>query len=924
MTPRAPLNAARTLLLVWLFSGTIALAQQSSVDVRSPSAKLLETAPGRIVTASVVVANRGGEADEFSERLTLPPGCQQVAPPDLLFRLESGGQIVRVLAVLIPLKMPAGQFPLRYAVQSRRDLSSTGSVDLLVQVTPIGKLDLVIEPRSNVVLAGDNYPVKLSVTNGGNSRINVRLTHRSSLGFPVSADASAFPLEAGASREITCSVKTDKAFPKHTNHSITFEATAVSPTGTLLTASQAAIAEIIPLVSGNRDPFHHLPMELRLIGIAETGHGTQSQTELSGAGSLDEAGKHRVDFLFRGPDVQNASFFGERDEYGASYHGDNWDVDVGDRVFSLSPLTEKYSFGRGAGVKWHNDDARTSAGVFYMSTRYRQQNSHELGAFLRRDFTKGFSLEGNFLRKTGGDLFSMRALPQNIVSLESHYRLEKLLDLRLEVAGSRSDEGVTDFAYRVEAHGELPGKLSYAIEYVHAGPDFHGYYSDTDTTSASVVRPLTPQLRAHASFNRYAGNLALADVRSSVVNRQYSLNSGLDYSLTKKTELSLEWQHVKRADILLPAAYDFTEDSARIGVRHNFGTLHLQSFLDLGTLDNLLTGENGPFQRYSGTANWQPTVRQTYSVFASYGPSAFTGSTEQSLNVGISTRWQVRDNLTANLTYARNQYDGLTGREQDQGFAALRYQFENKSSLSVAARWSRAITKGGTSSATNEAAILVTYSIPLSVPVSRKHSIGALQGRVCDPKGAGLPRVVLEVGEQFAVTDEAGAFEFPELKPGACELRVVADSLGARLVMATPLPMKIKIRPAETTRIALSTTPACSLSVRVTRYEFAGDKSVTGSDALLEAGGQEAVTVEITNGRDVWRAQTDRTGTASFDRLPGGSWKLRVAGKDLPALHTIENPERPLALKPDESPQVVFRLLPQRRTIRLLDRGTIR
>jgi hypothetical protein len=923
MTPRAPHKAARALLL-WLISGAVALAQQSSVEVRSPSAKLVETAPGRIVTASVVVANRGGEADEFAERLTLPPGCQQVAPPDVPFRLEAGGQIVRVLAVSIPAKMPAGQFSLRYTAQSRRDPSSMGSVDLAIQVIPVGAMEIVIDPRGDVVLAGDIYSVKLRVINGGNSRISVKLAHRSSLGFPVSADASAFALEAGASREIVCRVTTDKAFAKHTNHAVTFDATAISPTGTLLTASQAAIAEIIPLVSGNRDPFHHLPMQLRIMALAETGRAAQLQAELSGAGSLDEAGKHRVDFLFRGPDVQNARLFGERDEYGASYHGDNWDVDVGDRVFSLSPLTEKQSLGRGAGVKWHTDDARTTAGVFYMSTRYRQQNSHELGAFVRRDITSGFSLQGNFLRKTGGDLLSLRALPQNIFSLESHYRLGKLLDLRLESALSHSDEGITDFAYRAKAHGELPGKLSYAVEHASAGPDFHGYSSNTDTTYASIAKPLTPALRARASFNRYAGNLALNDVRSNVVNREHSWNPGLNYSLTKKTELSLEWQHVKRADILLPAAYDFTEDSARIGVGHNFGKLQMQSFLDLGTLDNSLTGESGQFQRYTVTANWQPTARQTYSFFANYGPSAFTGSTDQSLNAGISTRWEVRDNLTANLSYARNQYNGLTGREQDQAFAALRYQFKDKSSLSLVARWSRAITKQIGASVTNEAAILVTYSIPLSLPVSRKRSIGALEGRVCDPNGAGLPRVVLHIGERFAVTDDAGAFEFHELKPGSCELRVVQDSLGRRLVMATPLPMKIKIHSAETTRIALSATPACSVSVRVMRYAFAEGKAVPGSDALLEAGGQEAVTVEITNGHDVWRAQTDRTGSASFDRLPSGPWKLRVASNDLPAHHTMENPERPLTLKPGEGQQVIFRVLPQRRTIRLLDRGTIR
>ncbi len=922
MTSSCSRDLARA-LFVWLVSATAALAQQSSVEVRSPSAKLLDTAPGRIVTASVVVANRGAEADEFSERLMLPAGCQRVAPPDVPFRLEGGGQIVRVLAVFVPAHMRAGHSVIRYIAESRRDPSASGTLDFAVRITPVDEIEFIVEPRPDVVLAGDTVSIKLQVTNRGNGRVAVQLAHRSSLGFPVALDASAFALEAGATREIIATVRTDKAFAKHASHAVTFDVTATSSSGKVLTASQASVAQIIPLVSGDRDPFHHFRMVLRQMALAETGHAPQLQAELSGIGSLDEAGEHRVDFVFRGPDVQNASLFGERDEYGGSYHGENWDVDIGDRVYSLSPLTEKRSFGRGAGVRWH--DGGTSAGAFYATTRFRRENTEEFGAFVQQELTETFSLQANFLRKAGAEHVG-EALPQNIISLESHYQIAKLLDLRLEAGASRSDDGTRDFAYRLDARGELPSQISYAVEHVHAGPDFHGYYHDSDTTYASLAKAITPKFRVHGSLNRYADNLALNDVRSTVVNRENSWNAGANYALSKATELSLDWNHTKREDILAPAAYHFTEDAARLGISHNFGELQLQGSLDLGTLDNSLTGENGGFQRYNAGLNWRPTARQTYSVFGSYGPSAFTGSTDKSLNVGASARWQVSDSFDANLSYARNQYDGVTGREQDQALASLRYQFENKRSLSLVARWSRAIT-GRSGSALNEAALLVTYSVPLSMPVSRKRSIGQLQGRVYDvTKGpvAGLARVIVQVGEQFAVTDSAGFYEFPALKPGAAEITILQDSLGPNFTMAMPLPMKINIRPAETAQVDLKATPASSLAVRVTRYAFADGDAVRTTGALREAGGMESAVVEITNGRDIWRVQTDRTGAASFGRLPAGQWTVRVASGDLPPLHTLEEPERTLILKPGESQQIAVRVLPQRRTFKLLEKGVVR
>ncbi|MEN3370010.1 MAG: hypothetical protein V7609_2153 [Verrucomicrobiota bacterium] len=910
-------------LIVYLFCASAALAQQSTVEVRSPSAKLLDTAPGRIVTASVVVANRGTEAAEFSERMVLPPGCQRVAPPEVPFRLEPGGQIVRVLAVFVPADMRAGSSVFRYFAESRRDPSSSASVDFTVRVTPVDDLVFLIEPRPDVILAGDTFSIKLHVTNRGNSRVAVQLAHRSSLGFPISVAASSFALEAGATREIIATIKTDKSFAKHSSHAATFDVTATSASGKVLVLSQASVAEMIPLISGDRDPFHHFRMVLREMMLAQTGHAPQLQAELSGSGSLDEAGKHRLDFLLRGPDVQSASLSGERDEYGASYHGENWDVDLGDRIYSLSPLTEKRSLGRGAGLRWH--DGATSAGVFYMTTRFRQENTEEFGAFLRQDWTERFSLQANFLRKTGAQ-FPGEALPQNIISLESRYHIAKLLDLRVEAGASRGDEGKTDFAYRIDARGELPGKIHYAVEQVRAGPDFNGYYHDTETTYASVAKAITPTLRVHGSLNRYAGNLALNDVRSTVVNREDSWSAGANYALTKQTELSLDWNRTKREDILAPAAYDFTENSVRLGGSHNFGALQVQGSLDAGTLDNSLTGESGPFQRYNAVVNWRPTPRQTYSVFGSYGPSSFTGSADKSINFGASAGWQVSDRFDARVCYAHNQFDGLTGREQDQAVATLRYEFEDKRSLSLVARWSGALSRKDRS-APNEAALLVTYSVPLSLPVSRKSSIGQLQGRVYDvTKGpvAGLPRVVVQVGEQFAVTDSTGFYEFPALKPGAAEVKILPDSLSPNFTMAVPLPMKINIPRADTALIDLKATPACSLSVRMTRYEFADGNAMQTTGTLRETGGLEAAVVEITNGRETWRAQTDRTGAVSFQRLAAGPWKLRVAGNALPALHTIEQPERSLALKPGESQQVLLRVVPHRRTLRLLDRGAIR
>ena len=202
-----------------------------------------------------------------------------------------------------------------------------------------------------------------------------------------------------------------------------------------------------------------------------------------------------------------------------------------------------------------------------------------------------------------------------------------------------------------------------------------------------------------------------------------------------------------------------------------------------------------------------------------------------------------------------------------------------------------------------------------------------LDGRVILTKhgqSAALPRVVLQAGSQFAVTDANGHFEFPSLKPGPYELNLKMDSIPSGVAMATPLPMKVNISPAGTTSVELTATPAASLSVSVMRYEFTTENLLTNSAELKLGGPEAAALVEITNGRETWREQTDRQGAVSFERLSAGVWMLRVLSNDPSPLRAVESPERTLSIAPGGNPRVLVRVLPVRRTLRMLDQGVIR
>jgi len=92
--------------------------------------------------------------------------------------------------------------------------------------------------------------------------------------------------------------------------------------------------------------------------------------EFKGKGTLEEGGRKRVEFLFRGPDTQDKGLYGERDEYYMNYFDPNLDLRLGDQSYGLSRLTSYSRYGRGAEAKYHPEDKFFGFGSYYLENRF--------------------------------------------------------------------------------------------------------------------------------------------------------------------------------------------------------------------------------------------------------------------------------------------------------------------------------------------------------------------------------------------------------------------------------------------------------------------------------------------------------------------------------------------------------------------------
>ena len=413
--------------------------------------------------------------------------------------------------------------------------------------------------------------------------------------------------------------------------------------------------EIVPRVSGKADPYHRLPAQISVIGVTEDGK-KGLQVELSGAGSLDEKGEKKVDFLIRTPDIQDKSLFGMRDEYRLSYADPLLGFTVGDKSYSLSPLTEFFRYGRGAEILVH--PGAFGGGAYYLETRWDQPAVRETGTFLSYKPNDLLQIKGNFLNKITEADFAHGEFQDRIYSLQGRVRPNRMLDLGLEYARSNSERerDFSDYAYRIDLKGNWSDRVWYTFEKTHAEPKFFGYYNDADYTSATLTFPIYQELRGNISYRRTEENLDL-DPSKPTATRETSYRGGVSYRTPFGTNFSLDYEDFRREDRMLPADYDFTEKVVTLGVGQAFKKFTLQSYFDFGKRENRRTGaEEEHIERYSLYASFFPSRNQTYSLYARFGQERYSPDLDRSLSLGANASWRFNDKFIAFGELSEEQY----------------------------------------------------------------------------------------------------------------------------------------------------------------------------------------------------------------------------------------------------------------------------
>lgn len=932
-------------------------AKETEVEVRPGDKEIIESEPKKIVTTVFRVANKTSSTREFVSDVELPEDWRLITR-DFPFELAANSSDVKLVSFLVPQYVLSGTYDITYRVQGKEYPSLSDSYTIHVVILPVKRLHVQVLEAPKQVIAGEEYRTSFVVSNQSNIEDVIRIDVETDSKNSAIPDCEVFRLSPSASRMVLITIKSDPEIRKPYKHQIQFKASFASDEQVEFQA--AASVEIIPRISGVRDRYHRVPTSVAFYSVVQGNHDLTSgfQGEVSGEGTLDGEGSKHIRFKMKGPDIYDKSVFGLRDEYYVSHWASNYGIHLGDRYYNLSPLMEKFRYGRGAEGYFHLK--RLQLGAFYQRTRWIYPRENQIASYIRYFYKKKNRIGINYLnKKRNGD-------SDHIVSLEGEVVPFKNTTIEFEFAAGEK-EGKTQDAVLTKLISRQP-KFNYTLHWIRASNDFPGYYRDTHLFSTALSLRLIDNLRMNAYILREKQNFKI-DTTNYIapVTEYYQL--GLYYRVGEGTNITLDWFDKRRQDRNPEPRFDYHERLLRFGANQNIHKFSIRATAELGRTTNRLMDSAAASEKYTFSTYFKPTARQSYRGYLYYEKNArYTAQKASQFTVGLNFNLHLASRTTLYFNFQNNYSPENYYQDRNVLEVRLKQMFLDNHQVSLRSRY----TLLRNSLHSKYAAVMLEYRVHFGIPVCRQGDVGIVKGHVYDLETMQAVRdLIIRINGSTAVTDKEGYFIFPSVRPGTYYLSIDKVRVGLNKITAQKTPMEIRVRAGEEMRVDLGITRSAELSGQVMVYAAVEDSSHdlrgegskekseeyyvvgngkgngnghkngisnghkngngkngssingNGKTKFVQDYGLSNILVEMTRNGEVQRRLTDSQGRFLFEELRPGTWVLKVYDHNLPEYHGFERDNFEVVLKPGEKEEVLVKVLPKKRRIRFLQEGGI-
>ena len=465
----------------------------------------------------------------------------------------------------------------------------------------------------------------------------------------------------------------------------------------------------------------YLPARITL-GVGAKNNYYQFFEEIAGGGILDENRESHIEFLARlcyksRINLVN-NLYGVPERNFIHYWTPNYDLYLGDGIYTLTPLTLLYCYATGGSVMVFKNRTQMRTFYFQEQTHHPQTSYGGSVAYRLTDYCRITSaIMGKHL--TPGNAAFLN-LPQEslLYAFRTEFFTKKIGYIDLEYA--HGGKGAAYYAY---AAGSPWKKGWYSMKFIHGDPQFTGYYTDTRQSSVSFGLSLKHNIIASYSCNTYSANLNKKR-RKKNAPRDFVQWGGLSHTFACNLYASLNYNDY-HSNNALHHSRDYTTRFLCLILSKTWNKFTGQAVVEMGRHQGKhKSTSNRQWQNYQLYLSYVLNQKLLLSTYTQQGNVLISSrmSWTQLYGVGFNFCCSSSWNLQAN--YERS-YEGYK-RQRNYLNGNLIYKFVNGKQITLRGYWND--QRGHR----HDASFLFTFTVPFGIPVGRDCRVGSIGGCVYD------------------------------------------------------------------------------------------------------------------------------------------------------------------------------------------------
>jgi hypothetical protein len=679
----------------------------------------------------------------------------------------------------------------------------------------------------------------------------------------------------------------------------------------------------MPLAGSDGDIYHRLPVKVKMAKLSSD-NDQSWQTEVTGRGALDPAGKYMVEFLARGPNTNKSNIFGSHEEYWARLNYDNISIEVGDLPFHLSRLTLPYSYGRGVGITFDDigfDLGKYSfngirSGAFVSNSRWSTPYTNS-GLFVENSIREDLDLRYNLLFRKWNDDSGFYDFLQSFEGSYSPTLYEKV-KAELAFGNSKHDGSLSGQAFLLNADSRR-GKQSIHFEWISADDGYFGFFNDHTRLESSYRYQFNKRLRTHLSMHRSNGWEYGTGIDRLESKHNFTSLGGTYFFPKSKTKMYFEGRTSSTtiADAELPI--ERSESYFRLGTGFDRRRYNLTTYLETGVHSGGDIGDQRRLLRLS--AFGYARLKKDYTLF-------------MQLQLNEDEYPRASKSFSSSLTWQTSDDYKLTTRTSiiDKGSnesSTYYFDFEGSAKLPRGFDLDLRLRREKNSYTDNNNSLMLAISGDIGMPLGKRNDVGAVSGRIIDGDNKGIKGVVIRIDSQVATSNADGWYRFPACPAGFYSLNIDNRGPAAWLIPDGPGPISAAIMTGQELQKNIVMVEPATVNGVIKFGEngnnghkngdknkyLNGNKNGSHNEPISLAG----IAVELVNGKSVKKQFTASDGSFSFTGLWSGEWTVRVNKGQLPARHYLEEGMSTFMLLAGTQRDLKFRVIPKEIRIKMIE-----